>query len=195
VASPGPSRPGRRWCASYSAAGLNGPQRWSTVRRRDRRGPTESAAGQWFLIGDASLGWNPSVRSTIQHASRISNRVLLNAQRHQQTQAANKQTIRTSRTRQPTWRKLWGRTVRPCNLKRQQRDLMSVLRRPVELAPIEKAIVASLRTDRRPAFRGSRSQLIRLLARPLKFVGGRRTLEGARPPPITRMCQNRPGGR
>jgi hypothetical protein len=60
VASAGPSRPGRRWCAGYSAAGLNGPQRWSTVRRHDRRGPTESAAGQRFLIGDASLGWNPS---------------------------------------------------------------------------------------------------------------------------------------
>jgi ethanolamine ammonia-lyase large subunit len=41
--------------------------------------------GNRFLIGDASLGWNPSVRSTIQHASRISNRVLLDAQRHQQT--------------------------------------------------------------------------------------------------------------
>jgi hypothetical protein len=52
----------------------------------------ESTAGQWFLIGDASLGWNPSVRSTIQHASRISNRVLLDAQRHQQTQAAKQAT-------------------------------------------------------------------------------------------------------
>jgi hypothetical protein len=52
----------------------------------------ESAAGQRFLIGDASLGWNPSVRSTIQHASRISNRVLLDAQRHQQTQAAKRAT-------------------------------------------------------------------------------------------------------
>src|SRR6266508_1231902 len=69
----------------------------------------ESAAGQRFLIGHASLGWNPSVRSTIQHASRISNCVLLDAQRHQQTQAANKQPTRTSRTRQPTWRKLWGK--------------------------------------------------------------------------------------
>src|SRR5713101_5601611 len=81
----------------------------------------ETAAGQWFLIGEASLGWNPSVRSSIQHASRISNRVLLDAQRHQQTQAANKQPTRTSRTRQPTWRKLSGRTVRPCNLNPQQR--------------------------------------------------------------------------
>ena len=52
----------------------------------------EVTAGQRFLIGDASLGWNPSVRSTIQHASRISNRVLLDAQRHQQTQAAKQAT-------------------------------------------------------------------------------------------------------
>jgi hypothetical protein len=114
--------PGRR-CARYPAAGLNGPQRWSTVRRHDRRGPTESAAGQRFLIGDASLGWNPSVRSTIQHASRISNRVLPDTQRHQQTEAANKQPTRTSRSRQPTWRKLWGRTVRSGNLNPQRRDL------------------------------------------------------------------------
>jgi len=35
----------------------------------------ESAAGQRFLTSDASLGWNPSVRSTIQHASLISNRL------------------------------------------------------------------------------------------------------------------------
>jgi hypothetical protein len=69
----------------------------------------ESTAGQWFLIGDASLRWNPSVHLTIQHAPRISNRVLLYAQRHQQTQAANKQPTRTSRTRQPTWRKLLGK--------------------------------------------------------------------------------------
>src|SRR6266545_860826 len=52
----------------------------------------ESAAGQRFLISRSSLGWNPSVRSTIQHASRISNRVLLDAQRHQQTQAAKQAT-------------------------------------------------------------------------------------------------------
>src|SRR5260221_3936872 len=52
----------------------------------------ESAAGQRFLIKDASLGCNPSVRPTIQHASRISNRVLLDAQRHQQTQAAKQAT-------------------------------------------------------------------------------------------------------
>jgi hypothetical protein len=53
----GPSHP--RWL--WSRRGLNGPQVWSTVRRRDRRGCTESAAGQWFLIGEASLGWNPSL--------------------------------------------------------------------------------------------------------------------------------------
>jgi hypothetical protein len=52
----------------------------------------ESAAGQRFLIGDASLRSNPSVRLTIQHASRISNRVLLDAQRHQQTQTAKQAT-------------------------------------------------------------------------------------------------------
>src|ERR1700737_3580553 len=34
----------------------DGPQCADT----DRRGSTESAAGQRFLIGDASLGWNPS---------------------------------------------------------------------------------------------------------------------------------------
>jgi hypothetical protein len=52
----------------------------------------ESTAGQRFLTAIRSLGWNPSVRSTIQHASRISNRVLLDAQRHQQTLAAKKAT-------------------------------------------------------------------------------------------------------
>jgi hypothetical protein len=118
----GPSRP--RWL--WFRRGLNGPQRWSTVRRHDRRGRSRSYCRPTVLIGDASLGWNPSVRSTIQHASRISNRVLLDAQRHQQTQATNKQPTGTSRTRQPTWRKLWGRTVSPCNLNPQQRDLTPV---------------------------------------------------------------------
>jgi hypothetical protein len=40
----------------------------------------EVTVGQRFLISDASLGWNPSFRSIIQNASRISNRVLLDAQ-------------------------------------------------------------------------------------------------------------------
>jgi hypothetical protein len=44
------------------------------------------------LIGDASLRWNPGARSTIQHASRICNRVLLDAQRHQQTQTTKQAT-------------------------------------------------------------------------------------------------------
>jgi hypothetical protein len=67
----------------------NGPQCADTTAVAAR----EVTAGQRFLISDASLGWNPSsVRSTIQHASRISNRVLLDAQRHQQTQAAKQVT-------------------------------------------------------------------------------------------------------
>jgi hypothetical protein len=66
----------------------NGPQCADTTAVAAREG----TAGQRFLIGDASLGWNPSVRSIIQHASRISNRVLLDTQRHQQTRAAKQAT-------------------------------------------------------------------------------------------------------
>jgi hypothetical protein len=44
--------------------------------------------GQWFLITRSSLGWNPSVLSTIQQQSRISDRVLMDVRRHQQNQAA-----------------------------------------------------------------------------------------------------------
>jgi hypothetical protein len=42
---------------------LNGPQLWSTVRRHDHPDGQKSAAGQWFLISDASLGSNPSSSS------------------------------------------------------------------------------------------------------------------------------------
>src|SRR5258708_4569796 len=77
----------------------------------------ESTAGQWFLIGDASLGWNPSVHSTIQHAPRISNRVPLytlsdiskprpqTSNRHERLELGNR-----------LGGSFWGRTVRPCNL-------------------------------------------------------------------------------
>ena len=54
----GPSRPWRVW----SRRGLNGPQQWSTVRLHDRRGCSQVTAGQRFLIGHTSLGWNPGVR-------------------------------------------------------------------------------------------------------------------------------------
>src|ERR1700737_2321502 len=87
----------------------------------------ESAAGQRFLIGDASLGSNPGVHSTIQHAPRISNRVPLytlsdiskprpqTSNRHERLELGNR-----------LGGSFWGRTVRPCNLNPQQRDLTLV---------------------------------------------------------------------
>ena len=42
-------------------AGLNGPQAWSTLPADDRRRWKKRVADQWFLIGVASLGWNPSL--------------------------------------------------------------------------------------------------------------------------------------
>src|SRR5260370_29188561 len=85
----------------------------------------ESAAGQWFLIGDPSVGSNPSVRSTILHASGISNRVLLEAQRHQQTQAA----------KQATDTNVLNSATDP------SRNLTPVLRTPVE-PPRERQLCA-----------------------------------------------------
>src|ERR1700681_3467279 len=78
----------------------------------------EVTAGQRFLIGDASLGWNPSVRSTTRREFPIVYCWTLSDISKPRPQ--NKQPTRTSRTRQPTWRKLWGRTVRPCNLPPQR---------------------------------------------------------------------------
>jgi hypothetical protein len=66
----------------------DGPQWADTTAVAER----ESTAGQQFLSARSSLGWNPSVRSTIQHPSRISDRVLTDARRHQQTQAAKQAT-------------------------------------------------------------------------------------------------------
>jgi hypothetical protein len=83
----------------------------------------ESAAGQRFLIGDASLGWNPSVRSTIQHASRISNRVLLDAQRHQQTQAAKQATDTNVSNSATDLAEALGKNRETLQFARQQRDL------------------------------------------------------------------------
>jgi hypothetical protein len=83
----------------------------------------EVTVGQRFLIGDASLGWNPSVRSTIQHASRISNRVLLDAQRHQQTQAAKQATDTNVSNSATDLAEALGKNRETLQFARQQRDL------------------------------------------------------------------------
>src|ERR1700681_1915763 len=98
----------------------------------------ESAAGQWFLIGDASLGWNPSVRSTIQHASRISNRVLLDAQRHQQTQAAKQATDTNVSNSATDLAEALGKNRETLQFAPPARDLTPVLRTPVEPAPLDR---------------------------------------------------------
>jgi hypothetical protein len=97
----------------------------------------EVTAGQRFLIGDASLGCNPSVRSTIQHASRISNRVLLDAQRHQQTQAAKQATDTNVSNSATDLAEALEKNPETLQLAPPARDLTPVLRTPVEPAPPE----------------------------------------------------------
>jgi hypothetical protein len=86
----------------------------------------------------ASLGWDPSVRSTIQHASRISNRVLLDAQRHQQTQAPKQATDTNVSNSATDLAEALGKNRETLQFDPPARDLTPVLRTPVEPAPLER---------------------------------------------------------
>ena len=58
---PRPPWPPRAALVCQLSRGLNGPQDGPQCADTTAVAAQESTAGQGFLIGDASLGWNPSI--------------------------------------------------------------------------------------------------------------------------------------